>query len=148
MGLKEKRKIRRERRKERRAKINKLEVLAKDIDLKKISSADDFLHNFNVIWPFLSEALELVKLLTRDKGDRAIDELIELGNRLAKEEASTEEQSKFFTIFGNVWRGVRLALTLVALFSVKEKVDDVIDDIIQVGDLINNYEPTEEEEAL
>ena len=100
MGLKQKRQQRRQKRKERRERINHLANLAKELDLTKIHSADDFLYNFGIIWPFLSEALELIKLITRDKGDKAIDELLELGNRLLNKEASAEEQSRFFTIFG------------------------------------------------
>ncbi len=137
---KQRRQERRKRRQERRERISKLAELGKKLNLKKINSAEDFLHNFSAIWPYLSEALGLIKSVTREKGDKAIDDLLLLGERITTGEATTTERTKFFKVFAKVWGGVRAALNIVALISQNEKLDDAIDDVIHIGDLINNYE--------
>lgn len=137
---KQRRQERRKRHQERRERISKLAELGKKLDLKKINSTEDFLHNFSAIWPYLSEALELIKSVTREKGDKALDDLQLLGNRIATGGATTAERTKFFKVFEKVWGGVRAALNIVALISQNEKLDDAIDDVIHIGDLINNYE--------
>lgn len=140
MGI-QKRLDRRQRRKARRERIENLVATGQKINLAKITSTEDFLHNFELLWPYLSEALTLLKPITRAKGDRAIDELIMLGTRISTGEATLAQRSKFFKVFGTVWSGIRLALNLIALISPNKKLDNAIDDIIHIGDLINNYEP-------
>jgi hypothetical protein len=140
MGI-QKRQERRKHRKLRRERIGKLANLGQKFDFKKIQTTEDFLHNFATLWPYLAEALELLKSLTRAKGDKAIDEVIALGQRISTGEATAAERSKFFVVFGKVWGGVRVALNVVALISQNDKLDDAIDDVIHIGDLINNYEP-------
>jgi hypothetical protein len=49
-------------------------------------------------------------------------------------------------VFGKVWGGIRSALNVVALISQDEKMDNAIDDVIYIGDLINNYEPVASED--
>jgi hypothetical protein len=142
----QKRQERRKRRKLRRERIGKLANIVQKLDLKKIQSTEDFLHNFGTLWPYLAEALGLIKSLTRTKGDKAIDDILELGSRVSTGEASTAERSKFFVVFGKVWGGIRSALNVVALISQDEKMDNAIDDVIYIGDLINNYEPVASED--
>ncbi|MDX2002976.1 MAG: hypothetical protein SFW35_11120 [Chitinophagales bacterium] len=135
----------RERRKLRRERISKLAALSGQFNFKEIKSHEDLIRHFAHLWPFLKMALELMKTITRERGDRVIEEITSIGERIAAGNAGNQDQTRLSLLFEKVWSWLRFALNMIATISTNSKVDAVIDDIIAMGDLICKYQPAEDE---
>lgn len=98
--------------------------------------------NFKSIWDVIIPALSLVKLVTPDRVDKIIDELVIVGNEVASGGASENQKSVFIEKFSMVWVEVRSALFHAMKFT-GERVDSVIEKIIAWGDLISEQKPVE-----
>ncbi|MGE0635800.1 MAG: hypothetical protein AB7P01_05120 [Bacteroidia bacterium] len=134
---KEKRILRREMRKQRREKMNTLLDLGKNIpDLPTTITADNYQQVFRSYWPFLKEAFSLIKALkiTGQKTDDTMDELIKLGISIA-ENNDGDAKAKFQEKLSGIWSTIKTVFNLIMTFS-PDKVDNVIDKIIEVGDWI------------
>lgn len=134
---KEKRMLRREIRKQRKEKINTLIDLGKQLpDLPTNITASNYQEVFKSYWPFLKEAFSFIKAfkITGQKTDATMDELIQLGNAIA-DNSDTVAQAKFQEKLSGIWSPIRIILNLIMTFS-SDKVDDVLDKVIEVGDWI------------
>lgn len=140
MGLKERQAFR----KERRKKIDELAKLAKNLQHLPLSAkAGDYKEVFSQIWPFLHEAFVFIKFLkvTGPKVDAAMDELIKLGEAI-NTTGDAAAQTKFQDKMMIVWGPLRTILDIIIAFS-PEKIDKVLDKIIEVGDWLTDTKSDE-----
>ncbi len=135
MGIKERQAFR----KERRKKIEELIKLGKGLDTLPLSAKQgDYQKVFKQVWPFLQEAFSFIKLLkvTGPKVDTTMDELIKLGNAISTTN-DTAAQTQFQEKMMLVWGPLRTLLDIIIAFS-PEKVDKVLDKIIEIGDWLTD----------
>ena len=104
------------------------------IDLDK---EPKFVDAFNKAWPVLRPILDYAKAarVTGEKADKKIQAVIELGDRISTGQASKDEQSNLIKTLDKIWRKVRIALSIAVAFT-DEKIDKVMNDIIEIGDWI------------
>lgn len=91
---------------------------------------------FQKVWDIIKPATSLVKLVTPDKVDKIIDEVVILGDEIATGGASENRKSEFIEKFSQAWEYVRNALFITMKFT-GDKVDGIIEKIITWGDLIS-----------
>lgn len=98
-----------------------------------------FIELFNKVWPVFEPVLQWLKLLevTGEKIDAVIQTVIDIGWRISKGEASEEEQTEWLKEFDKLWTTIKIALEIIKLF-VKEKIDEIIDKIILIGDWVTD----------
>jgi len=106
-----------------------------------IDDKPEFVEIFNQYWPIARPAFDFVITLkiTKDKADNVLNTIIDLGDRISTGVASPEEESEFVGLLESVWSGLKLGLELLQLVTGK-KADDVIDDIIEIGEYILDKE--------
>ncbi len=102
-----------------------------------IDDKPEFIEIFNQYWPLARPAFDFVITLkiTKDKADDVLDTIIDLGDRISTGKASPEEESEFVALLEGVWSGLKIGLELLQLVTGK-KADDVIDEIIEIGEYI------------
>ena len=127
----------------RKEKFNELVSAASKADLK-FDPEDDtlkFIDVFNQVWPVLKPGLEYAELIkiTGPKADKILRTVIDLGQRLSTGNASEEEQTRFLTYLDSIWDIVEKVLDILKTFT-SEKVDDVIDQVIEIGEWITDNE--------
>ncbi len=146
----EKRALRKARRAERKKfkklrkeKFKELVSAASKADLK-FNPEDDslkFTDIFNQVWPVLKPGLEYAELIkiTGPKADKILRTVIDLGQRVFTGDASEEEQTRFLTYLDSIWDIVEKVLEILKTFT-SDKVDDVIDQVIEIGEWITDNE--------
>ncbi|WP_423126910.1 hypothetical protein [Gaoshiqia sp. Z1-71] len=147
---KEERKARRKEKKEQR-KIQRAEKqeqfkllvkAAEQVDIQvDLDGSPKFVDVFNQVWPVLQPALNYLKLLsiTGPKVDQALQFVIDLGVRISTGSASEEEQTEFIKKLDLVWGPLKIGLGIAKSFT-NDKVDDILDKIIEIGDWITDNE--------
>lgn len=144
---KKKRAERKEVKKLRKAKFDEILKVAKSMDFKFDTDTEDpdFADAFNDIWPILKPTLEYAELIriTGPKIDEVLRSVVDIGHRISTGEASEDEQTKFIGYLDSIWDMVDTALGIVRTFT-PDKVDDVIDQILEIGDWITDREDRED----
>jgi hypothetical protein len=135
----EKREMRKTLRKERKTGYNAIVAAAGKtnitIDLDK--AEPKFVDAFNQVWPLLKPILEYAELvkITGPAADKAIRAVIDIGERISKGTASDAEQTEFINTLDKIWQPVKAVLGILVTFT-NDKVDKVINQIIEIGDWI------------
>ena len=136
---KENREIRKKQRKEKKAKFNAIidAVGNNKITIDLDQAEPTFVVAFNQAWPILKPILEYAELvkITGAGADKVLRTVIDLGNRLSAGQASAGEQSAFISTLDTIWQPVKTVLGILVTFT-DDKVDKVINDIIEIGDWI------------
>lgn len=99
------------------------------------SDPDKFIAKIQEVWPVVREVLDAVKVLTGDKVDKIIDDIIALGDKIAAGKGTVADQAEFIQKICKNWDKIRKVLKAVKIFCGK-KVDRVIDKFIELGDLM------------
>jgi hypothetical protein len=101
------------------------------------ASEPKFADAFNQIWPLLKPVLEYAKLinLTGEKVDKVLQTVIDIGERISTGNASPDEQTAFISTLDTIWNPVKAVLGIIVTFT-NDKVDKVINQIIEIGDWI------------
>jgi hypothetical protein len=96
-----------------------------------------FVDAFNQVWPILKPVLEYAEIvkITGPGADKAIRAVIDLGERVSTGNASETEQTEFIRKLDNIWQPLKTVLGIIVTFT-NDKVDKVINDIIEIGDWI------------
>ena len=136
---KQNREMRKRLRKEKVAKFNAIVEAANttkitiDLDVAE----PKFIDAFNQVWPILKPVLEYAELikLTGPGADKVIRTVIDLGGRVSTGNASDSEQTAFTSTLDAIWQPVKAVLGIVVTFT-NDKVDKVINDIVEIGDWI------------
>ena len=135
------REMRRNLRKEKKAKFNEIVEAAgnADITIDFDEAEPKFVEVFNQIWPILKPVLEYVEIVkvTGPGADKAIRAVIDLGVRVSTGNASDAEQTEFIRKFDNIWPLVKSILGIIVTFT-NDKIDKVINTIIEIGDWITS----------
>lgn len=136
---KQNRVMRKKLRKERKIKFNAIvEAAGKtNITIDLDAAEPKFVDGFKQIWPLLKHVLEYAELvkITGTGADKVIRTVIDLGERISLGSASASEQSAFISTLDSIWNPVKMVLGIIVTFT-NDKVDKVINDIIEVGDWI------------
>ena len=125
---------------DRTEKLLLLGAIANNLKIEVVFEDEPaFAELFNKVWPVLEPTLQWLKSLqvTGEKTDDALQAAIDIGWRISTGEASLQEQTLWLKKFDQIWETVKVALEIIKLF-VKEKIDDVIDQIILIGDWISD----------
>lgn len=140
---KEERKARRQARKaQRQARKQELKRLIEAIENANITFKPDddldqigFIQVFNQIWPVLDPALKFAIALkvTGKKLDTTLEDVHKVGQLVSQ--GGEDSVSDFKEKFAAAWDKIAFALGAIQMFT-KDNVDDVIDDIIEIGDWI------------
>jgi hypothetical protein len=145
---KAKREARRAIKKLRRQKFDEIVEAAKVIDFKFDTDTEDpdFADAFNEIWPVLRPTMEYAELikLTGPKADKILRNMVDLGHRISTGEASEGEEARFIGYLDSYWGIVDTSLGIVKTFT-PDKVDDVIDYILEIGDWLTDNEDDDED---
>jgi len=91
---------------------------------------------FKKAWDIVKPATQLVKMVTPDKVDKLIDELVKVGEEVATKGASPDSKSIFVEKFSHVWVYIKVSL-LIAMKFTNDRVDVILGKIIAWGDLIS-----------
>lgn len=146
MPTREERKRKRQERRQERKELS-LEVKEKWQAVKNaiessniaidLDTEPKFVDTFNKVWPVLRPVLDYAKAarITGEKADKKIQAIIELGDRISTGKASKDEQGNLGKTLDKVWKKVRIALSIAVAFT-NEKIDKVLNDIIDIGDWI------------
>ena len=137
-----KRSERRENKKLRKTKSKafKAAIARSNINID-IDDKPEFVEVFNQYWPLARPAFDFAITLkiTKENADEVLNTVIDLGDRISSGEASPEEKSEFIGKLESIWGITLLGLELLQLLTGK-KADDVIDDIIEIGEYILSKE--------
>jgi hypothetical protein len=130
------------RKKLKKEKVAKFKAIIEAAGTTKITIDLDvaepkFIDAFNQIWPLLKPVLEYAEVikLTGPGADKVIRTVIDLGGRVSTGNASESEQTDFTNTLDAIWQPVKAVLGIVVTFT-NDKVDKVINDIIEIGDWI------------
>jgi hypothetical protein len=96
-----------------------------------------FAEVFNQIWPILKPVLEYAEIVkfTGAGIDKVIRTVIDLGERISSGSASEGEQTAFISTLDTIWNPIKMVLGIIVTFT-DDKVDKIINDIIEIGDWI------------
>jgi hypothetical protein len=136
---KQNRELRKKLRKERKSKFNEIVKAAvnTNITIDLDTAEPRFAEAFNQIWPVMKPVLEYAELVkvTGTGVDKIIRTVIDLGERISTGSASADEQTAFINTLDNIWNPVKTVLGIIVTFT-NDKVDKVINQIIEIGDWI------------
>ena len=126
-------------RKEKKIKFKEIVAAAGNVNITVDLDASEpkFVDAFNQIWPLLKPVLEYAELvnITGEKVDKVLRTVIDLGVRISTGEASQSEQTAFISTLDTIWNPVKTVLGIIVAFT-NDKVDKVINQIIEIGDWI------------
>jgi hypothetical protein len=136
---KQNRALRKKLRKEKKIKFNEIVEAAgsANITIDLDAAEPKLVDAFNQIWPILKPVLEYAELvnITGEKVDKVLRTVIDLGNRISTGDASQSEQTVFISTLDTIWNPVKAVLGIIVTFT-SDKVDKVINQIIEIGDWI------------
>lgn len=136
---KQNREIRKKLRKEKKTKFNAIVSAAGNtkITIDLDVAEPKFAEALNQVWPILKPVLEYAELvrLTGSGTDKVIRAVIDLGERVSTGNASDAEKTAFIKTLDTVWQPVKAVLGIAVTFT-DDKIDKVINDIIEIGDWI------------
>ncbi|MEO9802995.1 MAG: hypothetical protein ABJF04_07095 [Reichenbachiella sp.] len=137
---KARRQARRAKRKERRKLLRELieKLSGRDISFEisdKEGANPPFIQIFKEIWPILDPALKflIAMRLTKERVDKVLEDIHKAGQLLAS--GGAEHENEFREKFRNVWDDIEPKLEFIQIVT-PNKVDKVLDDIIEIGDWI------------
>jgi hypothetical protein len=104
-------------------------------------STPSYVQDFKTYWPLVKAALEFAESskITRPKMDLKIQRIIELGDGMA-DNPDNDPQSEFIQQTQKTWRIIRTILIAITVFITKDKTDNKIDKLIEIGDWITGLE--------
>jgi hypothetical protein len=131
----QKRVLRRQYRKERKEAFEMLIKALKafmDIDLKEKLPYKD---KFKQVWPAVKPTLEFAIILniTGEKFDATAKQLVLFGDNLYAKPITEQEAIDFLADLGEIWETIESVLEVMKIV-VPDKVDAVIDKIIEIGE--------------
>jgi hypothetical protein len=132
---KQKRVLRRQYRKERKVAFDKLIEALKafmEIDLKEKLPYKD---RFKQVWPAVKPTLEFAITLniTGEKFDTPAKQLVIFGDNLYGKALTEQEAIDFLAELSEIWETIESVLDVLKIV-VPDKVDAVIDKIIEIGE--------------
>jgi hypothetical protein len=132
---KQKRALRKQYRKERKEAFEKLIVALNafmDIDLKEKLPYKD---KFKQVWPAVKPTLEFAITLniTGEKFDTPAKQLVLFGDSLFRKAVTDQEAMDFLSDLSEIWDMIEKVLDVLKIV-VPDKVDAVIDKIIEIGE--------------
>jgi hypothetical protein len=132
---KQKRALRKQYRKERKEAFEKLIVALNafmDIDLKEKLPYKD---KFKQVWPAVKPTLEFAITLniTGEKFDTPAKQLVLFGDSLFSKAVTDQEAMDFLSDLSEIWDMIEKVLDVLKIV-VPDKVDAVIDKIIEIGE--------------
>ena len=126
-------------RRERKSKFNAIVMAAgtTNITIDLDAAEPKFIDAFNQVWPILKPILEYAELvkITGPEADKVISTLVDIGERISTGTAGPGEESVFINTLDSIWHPVKTVLGIIITFT-DDKVDKVINDIIEIGDWI------------
>lgn len=134
------RQARRTQRKERREHLKRLVTAISNAKITFRPDDDDtqppFIDVFNQIWPILDPALQYLTAMriTGPNFDDVLTEIRQAG-LLVSQGGGAQTENAFRKKFTLHWNKLEWALELVQILT-PDKVDDALDDIIEIGDWI------------
>lgn len=135
------REMRKTLKKEKKVRFNAIQTAAENasitIDLDQ--AEPKFADAFNQVWPILKPILEYAELvkITGPGADKVIRVVIDLGGRISTGAASEAEKTEFIKKLENIWQPVKTVLGIIVTFT-SDRVDNVINKIVEIGDWITN----------
>jgi hypothetical protein len=133
---------RKERKAIRRSKFDELITRVRNVqDFPDDGSTPVYETDFIIYWPVIRAALDFVESskITRPKMDLQIQRIIQLGDGMA-ENPAYDPNSEFILIVQKTWRIIRSILIAISVFLTKEKTDERIDKLIEIGDWITGLD--------
>ena len=141
----QKREMRRMLRKERKSKFNAIVTAANtsNITIDLDAAEPQFIEAFNQVWTILKPILEYAELvkITGPDTDKVIRKLLDIGERISTGTAAPGEELIFIKTLDTIWQPVKTVLGIIITFT-DDKVDKVINDIIEIGDWITEDKNT------
>ena len=136
---KQNREMRKSLRKARKTKFSAIAEAAgkTNITINLDEGEPKFVEIFNQIWPVLKPILEYAELVkfTGAGIDKVIRTVIDLGERISNGSASEGEKTAFISTLDTIWNPIKMVLGIIVTFT-DDKVDKIINDIIETGDWI------------
>lgn len=136
---KQNRELRKKLRKEKKIKFRAIVEAAtkSNITVDLDSGEPRFVEVFNQVWPILKPVLEYAEIvrITGQGADKVIRTVLDLGERISLGTASEGEQTAFISTLDTIWNPVKTVLGIIVTFT-DDKVDKIINDIIEIGDWI------------
>ena len=136
---KQNRELRKKLRKEKKIKFRAIVEAAAitNISVDLDEGEPRFADVFNQIWPILKPVLEYAELVrvTGQGADKVNRTVLDLGERISTGTASDGEQTAFISTLDTIWNPVKTLLGIIVTFT-DDKVDKIINDIIEIGDWI------------
>jgi len=132
---KHKKALRRQYRKERKEAFGMLIEAVNtfmDIDLKEKLP---YKEKFRQVWPAVKPTIEFAIILniTGEKFDTPARQLVMFGDNLYAKDLTEEEAVEFLDTLGDIWETIESVLEVLKIV-VPDKVDAVIDKIIEIGE--------------
>jgi hypothetical protein len=132
---KQKRALRKQYRKERKDAFEKLIESVKaflEIDLKEKLPYNK---KFKQVWPAVKPTLEFAIILniTGEKFDATAKQLVLFGDNLYGKDLTEEEAMDFLSDLAEIWETIESVLEVLKIV-VPDKVDAIIDKIIEIGE--------------
>jgi hypothetical protein len=134
---KEKRLKRKADRQARKAAFEKFTQAVQAIVHMELKDGVSYKDKFKIVWPVLKPTLEFLAILkiTGEKFDEAVGKIIIVGDNMFGTEITDADAQNFLQQLDGIWNTVEMMLNLTKVF-VNDKVDDIIDKVIEIGDWI------------
>jgi hypothetical protein len=131
--------------------VKKMRIVPVDysvrLALEGTSPVDEALEHLRQYWQVAKPILKSAKLITPPKVDKAINEILTIVGKLCSSPGE-QEKSELLQRFEKVWRIAKPVLKASKEITGK-KADQVIDEVIKIGDLLGKVpNPTMELHSL
>jgi hypothetical protein len=129
---------RNERKQLRKAKFDELMTRVDEVpDFPADGTAPNYAIKFGTYWPLAKAALQFAEMskITGPKMDLHIQRIVELGDAMVNNPDS-DADSEFILKIQRTWKVVRTILITITVFITKDKTDEKIDKLIEIGDWI------------
>lgn len=133
---------RKERKQLRKTKFDELMTRVNEVpDFPPDGTTPDYVTKFETYWPLAKAALEFAESarITGPKIDLQLQRIIELGDGMV-DNPDNDPESEFIQTIQKSWKLVRTILITITIFITKEKTDEKIDKLIEIGDWITVLE--------
>lgn len=127
-----------ERKQLRKAKFDELMTKVDEVpDFPEDGTAPDYVIRFKTYWPLAKAAMQFAEVsrITGPKMDLHIQRIVELGDARVNNPDNNPD-SEFIQKIQRAWKVVRTILITITVFITKDKTDEKIDKLIEIGDWI------------